>query len=363
MSFVSRVAVSNSNTLSTFDAAAAVASTYSTDFTLACNNYMVTALTALKGVGGYVQSAGNATSAASFTVTQAFAFNNTAGNCIVVDVVMTWNVIIPYTVTVTDSQGNTYTQVFASAFGLNQTNQFVAFGIAAGANTVTVTMSGSSGTPGAPTVAIHEYSGGTSVDAHTVHQQNGNATVTQTITTTGSGETLHAFGAIVSACPGSPVISPASPSGGNVIPGAWLVINEPGVGYTDRTSYMFKGSGNQNNWTQQARHRGQATIHLRIAGSDSYAPTKGSPIFLFEQTAAGFGGVFSGLIQDINNQYFGNFGDRYIVITAVSFESIFDTVYAEPMQFVNQTCGAIVTALFNAFETGSPISLGLWISR
>jgi hypothetical protein len=132
----------------------------------------------------------------------------------------------------------------------------------------------------------------------------------------------------------------------------------PGLGYTDRTTYMWKGPGNQNNWTQQARQRGQATIHLRVAGTDAYAPTKGSPLFLFEQTAAGYGGVFAGLIQDINNVYFGNQGDRYIIITAVSFESIFDTVYAEPTQFVNQTCGAIVTALFNAFETGALVALG-----
>jgi hypothetical protein len=157
---------------------------------------------------------------------------------------------------------------------------------------------------------------------------------------------------------------------------AWLVINEPptgspavGGGLTDRTPYLFKGAGHQNQWHQELRQRGQATIHLTVAAGDPYQPTRGTQIFLWEQTSAGFGPpmaspattgpVFAGLIQDIENQYFGNGGDHYVVIKAVSLESVFDTVYVStPVQLVNQTCGAILTAIFNQFENGAPVSLG-----
>ena len=139
---------------------------------------------------------------------------------------------------------------------------------------------------------------------------------------------------------------------------AWLVINEPTLGLTDRTPYLFKGEGKQHSWTLELRQRGQANIQLVVAAGDTYAPTRGSPVFLYEQTSAGFTLVWSGLIQDIENQYFGNNGDHYVNISAVSFESIFDTVYAEPVQYVNQTCGYILTDLFNRFENGAQVTLG-----
>lgn len=139
----------------------------------------------------------------------------------------------------------------------------------------------------------------------------------------------------------------------------WLLIKEPGSILTDQSARMWKGEGNQNSFSQELRQRGQATVQLVIYAGDTYAPTRGTQIFLQEQTASGFVTVFSGLIQDIENQYTaGTAGDHYVIITAVSFESIFDTVYTQPGQFVNQSCGTIVTALFNAYENGSPVTLG-----
>lgn len=151
-----------------------------------------------------------------------------------------------------------------------------------------------------------------------------------------------------------------------IIPGAWLVINEPstgspptGGGYTDRTNYLFLGEGHQNNYTVQMRQRGQATIHLIIKGNDTYAPTRGSQVFLFDQIGDDFVLNFSGLIQNIENQFFADSGDHFVIINAVSFESVLDTVLTTvPIQFFQMTCGEIVKELFNTFEVGAPISLG-----
>jgi hypothetical protein len=142
--------------------------------------------------------------------------------------------------------------------------------------------------------------------------------------------------------------------------GAWLIINEPSLGLTDRTPYLFVGDGQQNSFSTQLRQRGQATIHLFVAAGDSYAPTRGAPVFLYDQTSDdAFLLVFSGLIQDIENQWTGqNAGDHFVLLTAVSLESVFDTVYATPVQYVNQTAGAIVADLFSRFETGCPVGLG-----
>jgi hypothetical protein len=128
--------------------------------------------------------------------------------------------------------------------------------------------------------------------------------------------------------------------------------------FVDQSGRMFKGAGVQHSFTQELRQRGQATVQLIVSASDSYAPSRGCPLFLYEQNSSGLIGVFSGLIQDIQNQYFGRNGDRYVILTGVSLEAVFDTVYAEPVQYVNQTCGAILRDLFNRFALGCPVTLG-----
>lgn len=130
-------------------------------------------------------------------------------------------------------------------------------------------------------------------------------------------------------------------------------------GFFDRTPYLFKGSGLHHTWTQQLRQRGQAEIQLEIQAGDTYEPTQYTPFFLFDQNSSGYIQVFAGLIQDVENQYLDDSGHHFSVITGVSLESVFDTVYAEPVQYVNQTCGFIVRDLFNRFESGCPVSLGV----
>lgn len=140
---------------------------------------------------------------------------------------------------------------------------------------------------------------------------------------------------------------------------AWLVIDEPGVGVTDRSGYLYKSSGVQHSWTQEIRQRGQATFDLRIPAGDTYSPTRSTQMFLYDQTAAGYTRAFAGIIQDIEDTWLDNSGERRVLITAMSMESVFDTVYADPVQYVDKTCGFIFTDIFNRYESGCPVTLGV----
>ena len=150
-----------------------------------------------------------------------------------------------------------------------------------------------------------------------------------------------------------------SPSGGlNVGIAGWLVVDEPIPGITDQTARLFYGQGFQHSFNLQAKQRGNATYTLRIAAGDPYTPVLGEPIWLFDRNLSGWTRMFAGLVQDFTWKQIGTAGWHFVEVTAVSFESIFDTVYAQPRQYVNQSCGFIVTDLFNQFESGSQITLG-----
>lgn len=138
----------------------------------------------------------------------------------------------------------------------------------------------------------------------------------------------------------------------------WLITAEPGTGITDQSRRLYLGTGAQHSFTLQSRQRGSATYTLVVSAGDNYSPTIGQPIWLWDQNSQGFTNVFTGLLQDFKNRQIGINGDRFIDCTAASLESVFDTVYAPPMQFVNQTCGQIVTALFTALESLSQVGLG-----
>ena len=149
----------------------------------------------------------------------------------------------------------------------------------------------------------------------------------------------------------------------------WLVVDEPTLGPTVRSSYLFLGQGAQHKGAQhsfnlQLRQRGNATYTLvsnpldPMSAPSNYLPTLFQQIWLYDQNASGFTLVFTGLIQDFTERWVSTEGLRYIDCTAASLECVLDTIYAQPMQFVSQTCGAILSTLFNAFESGSQLSLG-----
>ncbi len=127
----------------------------------------------------------------------AFSSSNTAGNCIIVDVLGSEVFGGHGTWTPSDSQGNTYTQIGTRPLVNNYSAwQFVALNIAAGANTVTVTYSD----PGAlisylTTFAIQEYSGvltALAVDDHDQTSGSVTSALSKTITASAT-DLIHVF--------------------------------------------------------------------------------------------------------------------------------------------------------------------------
>ena len=228
-----RVAAHDLDGISTYDCLAPAAGSYSgtAKWPGSCNIINWAALVALKWAGGpqpaFVQGAGNASPyvAGGFdTWTIDFPAENTAGNCLVVDVA--FNTGYPLAgASVTDSLGNTYKPVYG-AHTMGSASFVICFvspNCAAGANTVTITQTGNSGFDfQGIAVAIHEYSGlsaslpggtppinyGSYTDAtgvaDTATGSSGPAanTQTETVTTSAPNDVLHFIAASLSYCPG-----------------------------------------------------------------------------------------------------------------------------------------------------------------
>jgi hypothetical protein len=377
MSWVNRQHQYGVNSLDVFDSPAPVATTYSQSATLECNDEMMSQIISLKGVAGApVQSAGTAAAPYGETASLAFPSANTAGNTLVAILFFAFEGSLFAPITISDSAGNTYAFQSNVKFtgGLCEYALYVCTGCKAGSNTVTFTAGLFEGVQTYiqdGCIALLEYSGGSGTEGfETGIATSGTITLDSTTTTSG---TLVFFNGICTACPGSPIV--AGPSGGPIIPGAWLVVNEPSAGYTDRSSFLFLGDGAQHTFNLQTRQRGNASYTLVSDPQDpssapaDYRPTLFQPIYLFDQNdptnpngavcPVGYTLMFAGLIQDYTVRWVGTQGLHYIDCTAVSLEAVFDTVYCDGTdQFVNQTTGAIFTALFAKYETGCPVSLG-----
>jgi hypothetical protein len=137
-----------------------------------------------------------------------FPSGNTAGSCIIVDVVWSNEFAGESTISVSDSQGNAYTRV-GHIDGAIYTDVWIAPNCAGGPNTVTVSTSdGSDWT--AMDVAIHEYYGiatssplddvSTALDSGTVL---GHGVATASVTTTQANDLLH----VVAGHEGTPPVS------------------------------------------------------------------------------------------------------------------------------------------------------------
>lgn len=417
----------NYDQITTYDASAPLGgATYSAGIELGCNCILFGAIIAVPGLGPFVQSASSASTIGSYTtITQAFANPTTAGNILVIDIVVLGTFPL-VSASCSDSQSNIYSEIiFGHVPGsADYIGTFMCV-CGAGANTVTITLTGP-GTPAESTaIAVHEYEAGTAsvpgdwtpglsvspgdrvsgsgtVQICTTGGVTGSGTPTWNTTIGGStpdgatvvwqclydlsqsnsiinpgsgtinlqtqysGTTLHFFYGVLPECPDVTVTGPGGPAD-------WLVVNEPatgspatGGGLTRRGSFLFAdASGSNHSFTLRLRERGTANYRLVSDPNNptsvptDYEPTMGQPIYLFDQNAGGYILMFAGLIQDFTIVWVGIGGLRYIDCSAVSLESVFDTVYAQPMQFVNQTCGDILTALFNAFENGCPVALGL----
>ena len=348
---------------------------YTASATLGCNDELVAFLVAVKGAGAWVQGAASASaSGGSATAVQAFPGGNTLGNCIIVDASMSGLFVACRP---NDSRrlhgfaGELLARRLLTGRWAAATRvafSFIAFGVRAGANTVTVTFTpGFSDPPGPVTIArLTNTTGGTALDVSDLARASASANVYNlSLTTTAPHDLLHLAIVIAAACAGSPF----AVGGGNPLtpptpPEAWLIVNEPSLGFTDRSSYLAMGEGSHS-FDLKLRERGTANYTLVSNPQDptsapiSYLPTMGQPIYLYDQNVSGYALVFAGLIQDYTIRWSGITGLRYIDVSGSLWSRSSDTVYAQPMQFVNQTCGAILTALFNAFESGCPVFPGV----
>ncbi len=144
---------------------------------------------------------------------------------------------------------------------------------------------------------------------------------------------------------------------------SWLIIREPGVGYTDQTWRMDNSAGQQGSFRSMIRQRGTADIPLRVHAGDTYEPTMGTQVLLYDQTPPGLlstSGIvtqWAGTIDRIELTFDGTDGERIYHLTAVSFEQTLDTVVVPP-QRLQGLAGDIVTTLFTQLMHGAPISLG-----
>lgn len=379
MSFTQRVNVGAANVvLETFDSQVLLPAEYSATVTLPCNDQLTGAMVALKGNASFVQAASSAGSSSVYTASCAFSANNTAGNQIIVAVAVAAGIGL-LNVAISDTQGNSYTQIVGPLHDLSGAqfiSLFLATGIAGGANTISVTIS-NAGAPGIINLALHEYSGITSVDSYgSVIGGTGeygstgtgsyyivsNGSVEVACTTTATSDLLFvAWGYSTGTCAGTSIVGP---SGGPIIPGAWYVVYElsgsPATGsYVDRSTKLFLGEGAKHSFTLQARQRGSAEYTLVAEPWDDYEPTQFSPVFFFDQTLEGYTLVFSGILQNFTTRYVSTTGLRYYDCTAVSLECMFDTVYCDGQElYQNETCGYILTDLYHRLVPGCLVSLG-----
>ena len=134
-----------------------------------------------------------------------------------------------------------------------------------------------------------------------------------------------------------------------------LKINEPVGGLTDQTARVDIGdAGSSQTFTLALAQRGTGTITFIIRAGDSYRPTVGSPIYLYQ----GSGCAFAGTIDSVEVNWLGNAGDCTAIITPVSLEACFDNLLIPPRSYTAQTAGYIVADLLSTVCAGVPVTAG-----
>jgi hypothetical protein len=202
------------------------------------------------------QSAHNVTGSGAKTLTCAFGNNNIAGNSIVVCVGMGEVEGANTTLTITDSSGNAYTEaVSASQSTTLEAAIFYATNIAAGSNTVTVTIAGSSSSNTAIAVEIYEIFG--------LIAEPGALDATNTGSNAGS--TSVSTGAVVPAVPNELVFVAIAAAGGTIT---------AGTGWTLDSGTLSPTGGNLVSFGAQSRLRTQITSltpSATLSVSNAYA--------------------------------------------------------------------------------------------
>jgi hypothetical protein len=128
-----------------------------------------------------------------------------------------------------------------------------------------------------------------------------------------------------------------------------------GSGLTDRTNYLSMSESAEHNFSLQMRQRGQASIDLYV--TDTYSPTIGTQIYLYDVTSTGSTLVFAGTIDELETRWLDRTTKRVITVRCVTFEQLFDTILVPTRLYENKTAGYIFNDLLS-LVSGSPISAG-----
>ncbi len=367
----------------------------------------------------YVQSASTGADAGfgSFatSITLALANPCTPGNTLIVDLGYKLHSGASGAVSMFDSDGNAWTRVTQDSFGASVVGEcWYAPNIKQtyAPDTITVAFTGTSGWD-SMAVAFHEYANilhVSPVDTHAAATTTTPSSASADITTGYDLEQLHGFAGTLGApglnlvpaqfipyysreYGGSPLLtvhsfdflltlpnpaainfavesgvsittwhfgctlvafklqySPTTPAF------SWLMLNEPYLGYQDRTHYLHIGDGqSKHSWTMTLRARGTAEIPLYIAAGDPYLPAEGVQVYLYDQPPGGPVLVFAGTVDKLTISWLGTLGDRIVTLSAVSFEQVFDALLVSPRTYFYEKAEDIFNDLLSTVAQGVPV--------
>ena len=163
------------------------------------------------------------------------------------------------------------------------------------------------------------------------------------VTSTGSGY-----------APQTPFTTPFTATGSGITLTAYT------GGPTDQTYRLYIGDRQQHGISQVMFQRGSADVPIYVLAGDSYYPTVGCQIYLYDQTAAGPFTIFAGTISRIEETWDGKAGYRLYHLTCVTMQSFLDCVLVPPTfsQYAKYA-GTIVEDLLALRDlTGIPITTG-----
>lgn len=157
-------------------------------------------------------------------------------------------------------------------------------------------------------------------------------------------------------------LTPAAPGS------SWLLIDEPASvnpsnpGFTDRSAFLYFGKGKaRHSLTNTLQQRGTATVPLYFGPTNTYDATliQGAQVYLYDITPGPTSTlVFAGNISKVQSEPLGLGGARIVTLTVLSFRRQFDKLRVRPQLFQYQTAGDIFTSLFQSVAAGVPLALG-----
>jgi hypothetical protein len=148
---------------------------------------------------------------------------------------------------------------------------------------------------------------------------------------------------------------------------AWLDVLEPGslspltpgTDWIDQSERLSMAEDGSLSFSTIMRERGTAQCTLVIKGDDSYLPTIGAQVCLWDITADEDFHVFAGTIDNYEISWNGNDGTKKITLSIVSLEQCYDTILVPANYFEEYKAGDIVRFIIDNYAAGAPIGIDL----